>query len=350
MNQSNNDITVGQDSDNPADSVSCISWLNKQNSFIFAAGSWDSTVRLYEFPTNSPNKLNLLKGVKLEDPCLSVSWVDDGSRIFAGCINNYITAIDTQSGQTINVGAHNSGVRDVYWIGNNNILCSLGFDKTIKFWDLNSQNPVASYDLGHKVYCSDLFYPYIMCGLSDEKLLLIDITNLQTCLGKSQLDFIDSPLGSGSQLTCVAFFADGSGIGTASHDGRANLSKLEGNMGKVKLNNIMTFKCHKVDHSSTNQLLYPVHSMGFNSRSQDFLFTAGGDGNLVFWDYVQKNKINGHSFNGVPVTKARLDPTGNLCAYALGYDWAQGVEGYGKYKTKICCHIVQNDELKYVKK
>lgn len=276
--------------------------------------------------------------------------VDDGSRLFAGCINNYVTAIDTKSGQTANVGVHESGVRDVYWISSANLVCSLGFDKQMKFWDLRQQQPAAAYNLGHKAFCSDLLFPYMIIGLSEEKLLLVDFNNIQNVFNKTSLDYIESPLGSGSQLTGVAFFTDGTGIGTASHDGRANLSKLDNSMGKIKLNNIMTFKCHKVDHSNTNQLLYPVHSLGFNPRSSDFLFTAGGDGNLIFWDFTAKNKINSLGFNGVPVTKARVDPTGNLCAYALGYDWAQGIEGYGKFKTKLGCHVIQNDELKYAKK
>jgi len=198
-----------------------------------------------------------------------------------------------------------------------------------------------------------MFYPNIAMGLSDEKILVVNIPNIQQMLGKSSLDYIDSPLGNGSQLTAISFFSDGAGIGIASHDGRANLSKVEGDsMGRPKLTNIMTFKCHKVDQGASNsqQMLYPVHAIGFHPKSKNFVFTAGGEGNICFWDYNAKNKITNLSFKGIPVTKARMSPDGALLLYSLGYDWAKGIEGYMSCKTKLCAHIMQESELVYSQK
>lgn len=31
--------------------------------------------------------------------------------------------------------------------------------------------------------------------------------------------------------------------------------------------------------------MYPVNIIGFCNRNDKFLFTAGGDGNMYFWDY-----------------------------------------------------------------
>jgi len=101
-------------------------------------------------------------------------------------------------------------------------------------------------------------------------------------LQKTPLDYIDSPFGPTSQLTAIGIFADGSGIGSASHDGRANLSQMsQDNNGKIKLTNIMTFKCHKTGQNpQTPQTLHPVHGIGFHPKAKYFFYTAGGEGNI----------------------------------------------------------------------
>jgi len=31
--------------------------------------------------------------------------------------------------------------------------------------------------------------------------------------------------------------------------------------------------------------MYPVNAIGFNPRYDKFMYTAGGDGNMFFWDF-----------------------------------------------------------------
>ena len=51
---------------------------------------------------------------------------------------------------------------------------------------------------------------------------------------------------------------------------------------------------------------------------------------MIFWDLMQKNKIKEFAQAGVPVTKAKISPDGNFVAYALGYDWSEGIWGLEK--------------------
>jgi len=128
-----------------------------------------------------------------------------------------------------------------------------------------------------------------------------------------------------------------------SFDGRANLSNFQKDIGgKIKLNSIMTFKCHKTENPQT---LYPVHGIGFHAKSKHFVYTAGGEGNIFFWDYLSKTKIKGFSYKAQPVTKVRMSPDGMLLAYGLGYDWSKGIEGIGSVKPRLCVHIMQESEL-----
>jgi len=347
------DINIVKQEHFPSDTISSITWAPSTSVRMFSASSWDSKIRIYDTVIQSMQEKGLVQKAcfDVEDPCLSTNWSEDLSKLFAGCVNNTVKAFDLNTGQSANVGQHDGGVKSVYWISSANTLCTLSFDKTIRFWDLRQQNPVAGFNLGLKVYCSDFYAPNIVVGLADEKILLVNLPNIQNMLGKNQLDYVDSPLGKDSQLTAIEFFADGSGIGLASHDGRANLSKFDQDqMGRVKLTNVMTFKCHKVDQGQGNQqqqMLYPVHAIGFHPKSKNFVYTAGGEGNMFFWDYGAKNKITGFSYKGVPITRAKMSPDGMLLAYSLGYDWAKGIEGYMSHKPKICCHIMQENELVY---
>jgi mRNA export factor len=110
----------------------------------------------------------------------------------------------------------------------------------------------------------------------------------------------------------------------------------------------MTFKCHKTEENNNVNILYPVHSIGFHPNSKNFVFTAGGDGTMTFWDYEQKNKIKTFNFKGVPVTKAKVSHDGQAIAYALGYDWQKGIWGIDpNIKPKVCVHMIAENELKY---
>lgn len=346
-----NDLNVANADHLPGDTISSLAWCPNVQHRLFVCSSWDSKIRLYDTAIGTQQKGLVLKGaLQVEDPCISLCWADDMSKFFAGCINNTVKAFDPVTGQSVDVGKHDAAVRDVFWINSANTLMTTSFDKTIRFWDLRQQNPVAGFNVGQKIYCADMCSPLFAMGLSDEKLLVVNLHDIQNMLNKTPLDYIDSPLGQTSQLTSVGFFSDGSGIGIGSHDGRANLSKLEmDNRGRPKLANIMTFKCHKIDAGSSlsQTTLYPVHGIGFHPKSKNFVYTAGGEGNIYFWDYVAKNKIKGFDYKGVPVTKVKMSPDGLLMAYGLGYDWSKGIEGYMSHKPKLCVHVMQEAELIY---
>ena len=343
---SQNDANVINPQDQPGDTVSSLSWIPNTQYRYLAASSWDSKIRLYELAVQGYQKgLGLKSTFNIDDPALCTGWSEDCKTLFAGSINTKIYAYDVTTGQSAVVGQHEHGVRDVYWLPGMNVLASLSYDKTIKFWDLKSPQSATSFNLGYKVYCSDFLFPVIAVGLSDEKMLIINLNNMQA-LQKTPLDYIDSPLGPTSQLTAIGFFTDGSGLGSASHDGRANLSQMsQDNNGRIKLNNIMTFKCHKVEQGT--QTLYPVHGIGFHPKAKNFVYTAGGEGNIFFWDYQAKNKIVGFNYKNTPVTKTKMAPDGACLAYALGYDWAKGIEGYMSHKPKLCVHIMADNELMY---
>mmetsp|Transcript_1223 Transcript_1223/g.176 ORF Transcript_1223/g.176 Transcript_1223/m.176 type:complete len:98 (+) Transcript_1223:191-484(+) len=96
--------------------------------------------------------------------------------------------------------------------------------------------------------------------------------------------------------------------------------------------------------------MHPVNAMGFNPRNENFVFTAGSEGKIYFWDILAKNKIKTLYFNSNPVCTAAVSSDGSCIAYALGYDWHAGHEKYNNYKDfKICVHIIPDNETKHTK-
>lgn len=97
--------------------------------------------------------------------------------------------------------------------------------------------------------------------------------------------------------------------------------------------------------------LFVINSIGFNPRFEYWLFSLGNDGVGYFWDCKSKNKVCQFSYGGIPASKGRVSPDGQVFVYALGYDWSQGVWGCPSvnYRPKICAHHVTQNELEHKK-
>lgn len=343
-----NDINVSNQQELPTDTVSCISWLPTNNSRVFSTCSWDSKVRLYEVQVSGQQaKLALKGGFEVEDPCLSVAWCDDdNSKIFGGCVNGKVKVFDVTSGKHVDAGVHDGSIKSVYWVPKANVVLSLSHDKSARFWDLRSPQAAGAINLGYKAFCADYMFPYVLIGLSDERIAVMDLNNVQGLMGKT-IDNFDSPLGKGSQVTCVAFASDGAGFGVGAHDGRANISKFTQSMGKMKSESIITFKTKSYPDSTpaNKKILYPVHDIGFSALKKEFVFTSGGEGSICCWDFKKKDKLKTYDFGGVPVTRCKLSPDSQLMAYALGYDWSVGIGGYMSCPSRICVHAMQEGDF-----
>jgi mRNA export factor len=73
-------------------------------------------------------------------------------------------------------------------------------------------------------------------------------------------------------------------------------------------------------------ILYPINSVGFNPIKDAWFMTAGSDGMMHFWDFDTKTKIKSLSYDS-PICCSRVNPRGDMLAYALGNDWHTGQEG-----------------------
>jgi len=347
QNASDIDINVRDELDLPTDTISSISWAPSGNNPTFATSDWASCIRIYNLDPNF-SSLTQQACFDAQSPCLCVKWHEDEKTVFAGCTDGSVKSYDIPSGNRSEIGRHEGPVKSVHWISAANALLTLSFDKTLKFWDLRQAWPVAGYRLDHKVYCSDVLFPYLAIGLSEAKCLFVDLPNIQGALG-GRIKYLDSPLGDKTQITSIKVYnGERAGYGIGGNDGRCHISHFsQGQQPFEKLDYVITFKAHKKDENQKLKL-YPLNCFGFHPhRGHQFLYTCGGDGKMSFWDVKKKDRIAEFDFKDIAVTQAEIDPTGKYIAYSLGYDWARGIQGYMSQQPKVCVHTLKDKELEF---
>jgi len=349
QNASDKDINITEAEGLPRDSVSCISWSPNEQNPTFATSDWDSWIRIYNV---DPEASTLVQKSCLESehPCLSMNWHDDEKTLFTGGTDGSVKSYHIESGVADVIGYHEGLVKGVHWMPEVNALLTVSCDKTIRFWDPRQENHVAVFQLPHKVFCSDLMYPYLGLGLSEAKVLFLDLTEIQRKLAAGSPACLDSRLGEKTQVTFVKLFSGGNntlGMATSGNDGRCDIATVKDDpSGFIKLDHMITWKAHKTTEPTGRLKLYPTSSIGFHPRrGSDFIYTTGGDGKMNFWDMKKKDRIAEFDFKGIPVTNAEIDPTGRFLAYSLGYDWARGIQEYQSHLSKVCVHVLLDKEL-----
>ena len=76
---------------------------------------------------------------------------------------------DLASNQTIQVAQHDAPVKVIRWVKapNYTALMTGSWDKTLKFWDTRSPNPIMSIDLGERCYVADVDFPMAVVGTAN---------------------------------------------------------------------------------------------------------------------------------------------------------------------------------------
>lgn len=80
---------------------------------------------------------------------------------------------DLNSNQAVQVAQHDAPIKTVHWIKANSYTCLMtgSWDKTLKFWDTRTPNPMLTIQLPERCYCAD-----VVCIL-DYCLLCLNVVN-----------------------------------------------------------------------------------------------------------------------------------------------------------------------------
>ena len=131
---------------------------------------------------------------------------------------------DVESGSVVQVAVHDAPIRCARFVDVNNpggsILVTGSWDKTIKYWDLRTSNPVATINCQERVYTMDTNGKLLVIGTADRYVNIVDLNNPNTFYKT-----IQSPLK--WQTRVVSCFTDATGFAIGSIEGRCAIQYVE---------------------------------------------------------------------------------------------------------------------------
>ncbi|KAG7258828.1 hypothetical protein CRUP_018998 [Coryphaenoides rupestris] len=297
----------------PDDSISCLAFSppTMPGNFLIG-GSWANDVRCWEVQDNGqtvPKAQQMHTG-----PVLDVCWSD-----------------------------HDGPIKSIHWIKAPNYSCIMtgSWDKTLKFWDTRSPNPMLSLTMAERCYCADVVYPMAVLATAERGLIVYQLENQP-----SEFRRIDSPLK--HQHRCVAIFKDKqnkpTGFALGSIEGRVAIHYI--NPPNPAKDNF-TFKCHRSNgtNTATPQDIYAVNAISFHPV-HGTLATVGSDGRFSFWDKDARTKLKTSEQLDQAITACCFNSNGNIFAYASSYDWSKGHEYYNPQKKNYIFLRNAAEELK----
>ncbi|KAE9378020.1 WD40 repeat-like protein [Stipitochalara longipes BDJ] len=321
----------------PEDSISDLAFSPQSDHL--AVASWDKKVRIYQITQNGGSEGKAF--FEHDAPVLSCHWSPDGTKVVGAGADKQAKVIDLGANQNTatQVAAHDQPIRCVRYFelpqSNAPMIVTGSWDKTVKYWDLRQNQPVASVQCQERVYTLDVKKNLLVIGTADRYINVINL-NEPAKFYKT----IQSPLK--WQTRVVSCFPDASGFAVGSIEGRCAIQYVE---EKDAASNF-SFKCHRDPPQNNMTNVYSVNAISFHPQHGTFS-TAGSDGTFHFWDGVAKHRLKGYPTTGGTISATAFDRSGQIFAYAVSYDWSKGyATNTPQYPNKVMMHPVGAEECK----
>lgn len=304
----------------PGDSISALEFSPStvQTNFLLAS-SWDNSVRFWEVAQNGTTVPKSMK--TMGEPVLDVCWSVDGTKVFIASCDKQVNLWDLASDQVTQVAAHDGPVKTCHMVNGSNFECLMtgSWDKTLKFWDMRTPNPMLTISLPERCYCTDVQYPMAIVGTAGNGIIIYSLENTP-----SEYKRLESPLK--YQNRAISIFRDKSNtpVGFAVGCINGHVAIQYANAPNPKDN--FTFKCHRVSGGAFGyQDVYAVNDTAFHPV-HGTLATVGSDGTFCFWDKDARTRLKSSDALDQSITKCGFNANGQIFAYAIGYDWSKGYE------------------------
>ncbi|CCM00073.1 uncharacterized protein FIBRA_02100 [Fibroporia radiculosa] len=335
--------------DPPSDSISSMSFSSQAD--YLAVASWDNNVRIYEVGLNGQSRGKALYAHQA--PVLS-----DGAKIFSGGTDSAGRMFDVNTGQSQQVAQHDAPIKCVRWVDTpqGGILATGSWDKTLKYWDLRTPNPVASVQLQDRCYSMDVAYPLLVVGTAERHIQIFNLANPTT-----PYKTMPSPLSWQTRVVTCSPAADAFAIGSI--EGRVAVHYLEEKdstyvltflgvpvqLSQLVFRKSFSFRCHRRDLSPTQKsqsLVFAINDISYHPI-HGTLSTCGSDGVMNIWDLDARTRLKVFEQAPGPITSTCFNRTGTVFAYAVSYEWSKGHTGMTPgHPNKVMFHVCTDDEVK----
>lgn len=352
------------------------------NNYKLVTVGWDKTLRIWNCQlTKNPNfSMNVPMSISKEMPkmyCsadfaqkldlkvygLKLEHVPQMNSLLIICGDCTIRRLNLTNMQIDVLITLNALAVSVYFIPNMNVVLVITYDSKLHVYQMgNLQAPAKTINLIATPSCSDLREDMLMIGMVDDYWSLVNLAILSKQV--QVLPYSKCPLE--SPITNVLINKRNNTVVATSCDGRIinSVYKETQNQGIIfyqmpnEVNNCkktFIFMGHGINRSkipTTKKFIqnaYNVTSLNLNSRNKGFTCSSGADGSVVFWDLFAKNKIKNFEFKE-SLTCGTVSSDGNLCAFAIGYDWSKGIWGvsHAPKSIAICTYIIRDNDLQNV--
>lgn len=219
-------------------------------------------------------------------------------------------ATDLASGTQQVIGTHEKPVKSVHYVDELKVCVTGSWDKTLRYWDLRSPQPAMTVKLPERVYSMDIVGQLMTVGMANRRISIFDVS-------KPDAPFRELISSLKAQTRCVANFPDQTGLVLGSVEGRCGVIHTfpQDPRGNFQ------FKAHRSDNKT-----FFVNDIAFHPTGK--VATVGSDGVCVYWDKDNKKSTKRWDRLSSPITACAFSPGGELFAYATGYDWSMGKDGY----------------------
>lgn len=326
------------------------------NNYKLASTGWDKTLRLWNCMIEKNNSymggygmhgkndspkaycsISLAQKIDLKVYGLKIRHVKELNSLLVVCGDCTIKRVDLSNMQVTNLITLNVLALDVFFIQAINVMVVVTYDSKVHVYQTNNfQNPMKSIGLASTPCSADLSGNMLLIGMVDYHWSFVDVSLLGQQLNVLPVVkcALESPITkviiNRANNTIIATSCDGRIINSTFTVGMQNgltAMVLPSDVNQCKKTFI--FMGHGVPRSKSTGTknpsdCYNITSLNINAQNKCFACTAGGDGNVIFWDLVSKSKIKSFNFKE-GLTCGAISEDGMLGAFATGYDWSKGV-------------------------
>lgn len=154
-----------------------------------------------------------------EGPVLCVKWSADGTKVISGGADNAGRLYDITTGQSQQIAQHTAPIKSITYL-DQNIVATGSWDKTIKYWDMRTPNPLGTINLSDRLYSMDSLGQLLVAATADNMLSVVNLNNPTVVFRQDR-----SPLK--HQIRKVACFTVGKGYAISSIEGRIGIQYIE---------------------------------------------------------------------------------------------------------------------------